>query len=217
MKKRMLLLTVLCGLGSALLLCSLISFVSAQALSAPAAKPATISEPQPSEHAPANHAQAQATPAAETPAAGMEFPVLRTIGGFTLVLSLILIAFLVARKIAPQYFNRCTPEKNLKLIENLSMGEKRSIALIQVGNKRFLVGNTQHQVTLLSPLEDSFSLVSEAEKNPSAESLPANPVDPFRRLYETEKNQSVPRPAKEKTIPPDVRAKMRQLREALES
>ncbi len=132
------------------------------------------------------------------------------------MLSLILIVFFVARRIAPQYFNKGSVEKNLRLIETMSVGEKRSIALIQVGDKRFLIGNTPHQITLLSPLDNSFSLVAETEKRSMSEPLPANPINPFRRLYESEKNRGGSKPGKDKTIPPDVRAKMRQLREALE-
>ena len=173
-----------------------------------------VATPPPTEQTPAKSAPTQAAQVGETPAGGMDFPVLRTMGGFALVLTLILIAFLVARKIAPQYFNKRTALKNLKLIESMSMGEKRSIAIVQVGDKRFLVGNTPHQLTLLSHLEDSLSLASEAERTPLAEA--AKTADPFRRLYETARNRGIPNPVKDKTFPPDVRAKMRQLRQALE-
>lgn len=203
---------VLYFVRGAALLCVLSSLAVAQALNAPASN-AAISAQQSTEQALAKPAQAQA---AETPAGGMGFPLIRTIGGFALVISLILIAFLVARKIAPQYFNKRSIERNLKLIESMSMGEKRSIALIQVRDRRFLIGNTPHQITLLSQLDDSLSLVSEAEKARSTAPTPKNLVDPFRRLYETERNRGVPKVGKDKAIPPDVRAKMRQLREALE-
>ena len=203
------------GIWSVGLLCVFACNVMAQAPSAAASNPVTVSAPQASEQTPAPPTQTQAPQAAEMAGTGTDFPVFRTIGGFAVVLSLILIAFLVVRKIAPQYFNKRSAERNLKVIETMPVGEKRSISLIQVGEKSFLIGNTPHQITLLSALDNSFSLVTEAEKRSAAEPL-RNAVNPFRRFYETEKNRGAAKSGKEKTIPPDVRAKMRQLREALE-
>ncbi|HYK88142.1 MAG TPA: flagellar biosynthetic protein FliO [Acidobacteriota bacterium] len=196
----------------AVLLCTLSSIVPKQAIAAPDPGQASVSgSEQASTVSPQPAAQA-----VEAPTGGTEFPVIRTLGGFALVISLILIAFLVARKVAPQYFNRRTTERNLRVIESLSVGEKRSIGLIQVGDKRFLIGNTPNQITLLSQLEDSVSLIAEGEKTTSTELSNPSPVNPFRRLYETERYREASKVGKEKSIPPDVRAKMRQLREALE-
>lgn len=206
MRIRWLISPLLRTIGGAALIAVLALFAVAQAPS--------VATPPPVEQAPAKLVPTQAAQAGDTTAGGMDFPVLRTIGGFALVLSLILAAFLVAKKIAPQYFNKRTAEKNLRLIESMSMGDKRSIAIIQVGDKRFLVGNTPHELTLLSQLGDSFSLISDAEKVPGTGST--EPGDPFRRLYETERNRGIHKPVKDKAIPPDIRAKMRQLRQALE-
>lgn len=206
MRTRVLISLFLRTISSAALVAVFASFALAQAPS--------VATPPSTEQAPAKPVSTQAAQVSETAAGGMDFPVLRTIGGFALVLSLILIAFLVARKIAPQYFNKRTAEKNLRLIESMSMGDKRSIAIIQVGDKRFLVGNTPHQLTLLSQLGDSFSLISEVENAPITE--PTESKDPFRRIYEIERNGGIHKPVKDKAIPPDVRAKMRQLRQALE-
>ncbi len=199
---------------SAALLCVLASFVAKQAFSEPVQ--AAISESKASQQAPATPVQQQTTPVGERSEGGMDFPVLRTLGGFALVISLILIAFFVARKIAPQYFTRHASQKNLKVIETLAVGEKRSVAVIQLGDKCFLIGNTPHQITLLSQLEDSFSMAAEPEKAPAPGAVRPSYINPFRKLYETEKNHGAPKIGRDKTIPPDVRAKMRQLREALE-
>ncbi len=199
---------------SAALFSAVASFVTQQAFSEPAQ--ASVSESKTSQQASTAPVQQQTAPLAEGAAGGMDFPVMRTLGGFALVISLILIAFFVARKIAPQYFTRHASQKNLKVIETLAVGEKRSVAVIQLGDKCFLIGNTPHQITLLSQLEDSFSPMAQPERAVVPE--PSNPsfLNPFRKLYETERNHGAPRTGKEKTIPPDVRAKMRQLREALE-
>jgi flagellar biosynthetic protein FliO len=181
----------------------------------PDSKPATTTAPQPADQTPAPPIQVQPAQPTEPSAPVTDFPVLRTIGGFALVISLILIAFLAARKIAPQYFSKRASENSLKMIETISMGEKRSIAIIQVGDKRLLLGNTPHQITVLTSLEDSVPLLAAADQDADATS-PHKTVNPFRRLYERERNRGVDKSGKGKSLPPDVRAKMRQLRASLE-
>ncbi len=167
--------------------------------SIPAAGPAV---PRAAQAAPAE------SPAALTETPGIpDYPVLRTIGGLGLVISLIVLGFFAARKYAPQLFNRKPGQQKLKILETLSMGDKRSIALVQVEGACYLVGNTAHQINLLAQLPPDFPL--------TRSSYGTDAGDAFRKLYEVEKKPSagkgVPKP-----IPAEVRAKMRQLREALE-
>jgi flagellar biosynthetic protein FliO len=162
--------------------------------------------------------QSQTASTEETSAVELGFPTLRILGGLGLVLSLIIVGYFAARKFAPQYFSKLPSERNLKVIETLPMGEKRSVSLIQVENKRFLVGNTPQQITLLAPMSDSMSLVSEPEVS-SVEPrsvIKKERMNPFQNLFEAEKNRSSLYSDKPKTIPEDIRMKMRQLREALE-
>ena len=159
-----------------------------------------------------------ATAAVEAPADRLSFPALQIVGGLGLVLSLIVIAYIAAKKFAPQYFSKLPSERNVRVIETLPMGEKRSISLIQVEDRRFLVGNTPHQITLLAPLSDPIPLVSEPEALPAAPRslMKKERTNPFQNLFEVEKNRSSPYSGKPKVIPEDIRTKMRQLREALE-
>ena len=137
----------------------------------------------------------------------------RTAGGLGLVIGLIVLAYLAVRRYGPKYLRRQGAQGALKVIETLPIGEKRSIALIQVEDKRLLIGNTQQQITLLAQLP----MVSEAALDPAREPLPKSTpgtVSSFRKLYEVEKGQ--PPLPQAKAIPQDLREKMRQLREALE-
>jgi flagellar biosynthetic protein FliO len=136
-----------------------------------------------------------------------DYPVLRTLGGLGLVLSLIVLGFFAARRYAPQFFNRKPGDQKLKVLESLSMGDKRSIALVRVDGACYLVGNTAHQINLLAQLPLDFA---QSRANQAADA-----GDSFRKLYEVEKKTSAPRGVP-KAIPADVRDKMRQLREALE-
>jgi flagellar biosynthetic protein FliO len=146
----------------------------------------------------------------------MHFPVLRTLGGLGLVVCAMIAVYFAAKKFAPRYFAKAGSERNLKVIETLAMGDHRSISLIEVGDNRFLVGNTPHQINLLAALPEPISLVSEPN------TLPANPKDTlqnesrasFRNLFEVEKKRSSQ--YMQNPLPEDIRTKMRQLREALE-
>jgi flagellar biosynthetic protein FliO len=137
----------------------------------------------------------------------------RTVGGLGLVISLIVLGYVVVRRYGPKYLRRQGAQSALKVIETLPIGEKRSIALIQVEDKRLLIGNTQQQITLLAQLP----ALTEAAVEPSREPLPRSSpgtVSSFRKLYEVEKGQ--PSLPQAKAIPQDLREKMRQLRDALE-
>ncbi len=152
----------------------------------------------------------------ELPATNPSFPVLRTIGGMGLVLCLMIGGYFAAKKIAPRFFAKGSSDRNLKVIETLSMGDKRSIAMIEVGNSRFLIGNTPHQINLLAALPEPLSMVSEPEILPavSKRSTMKEPIAPFRNLFEVEKKR--PTQYAGNPLPEDIRTKMRQLRESLE-
>jgi flagellar protein FliO/FliZ len=159
------------------------------------------------------------TPAAATePAVGgadtTTYLLARTMGGLGLVIGLIVLTYVAVRRYGPKYLRRQGAQSVLKVIETLPMGEKRSIALIQVEDKRLLVGNTPQQITLLTQLPAGFETSAEADRESSTNSNPGS-VTSFRRLYEVEKNQQPP-VHQARAIPQDLREKMRQLREAFE-
>jgi flagellar biosynthetic protein FliO len=163
--------------------------------------------------------QAQIAPPAEareTREADMQFPVTRTLGGIGLVLCIMVVVYFAAKKIAPRYFHRPASDRNLKIVETLSMGDRRSISLIEVASNRFLIGNTPQQINLLAALPEPVSLVSEPE---AASVTPMNIKRqesrvPFRNLFEVEKSRPMQYAAN--PLPEDLRVKMRQLRNALE-
>jgi flagellar biosynthetic protein FliO len=157
----------------------------------------------------------RATPAAEFEEAEMHFPVLRTVGGLGLVVCLMIAIYFAARKLAPRYFPKCASDRTLKVIETLAMGDKRSISLIEVSNKRFLVGNTPHQINLLAALPEPVPLAAEPHVLPSTpkDTVRKESRTPFRNIFEAERKRTsqIGNP-----LPEDIRAKMRQLRETLE-
>ena len=177
------------------------------------------------------------SPSPETPAAAAEpapsdlpagtwqetlAPMVRIGGAVGLVLSIALGGFWALRKFAPNRFPRKPAEKTLRLIETLPMGEKRSIAVVEVAGKRFLIGNTPNEITMLSPLEVGLPRESRAAEGTGAaiNELPpaARPVQGrFLNLILSERGTPPRAPAKPSPLSPDILGKMRELREALES
>lgn len=158
--------------------------------------------------------QPQETPISEASDESFQFPLLRTVGGMGLVLCLMVALYFGARKYFPQYFQKAPSEQNLRILETLSMGDRRSIALIQVADQRFLIGNTQHGINLLTTISGSTPLTPEINESPRPTQGKNGSGNSFKNLFEFEKKRPVPNPGN--PLPEDIRAKMRLLREALE-
>lgn len=201
--------------------------VLAQTGQIPSSPPAATEPVAPPPAAPSTAQTATAAAASATtaeislpaPSAGwaeLALPAIKTVGGFGLVLSLILVGFMLFRKFAPQYMGKHTQERFLRLIETLPMGEKRSIVLVQAGARKLLLASTAGQITLLTSLVDAAGPASLNGGQPAENDSSAAPLGNFRNLYEMEKKASSMRPAARPTLPPDIRGKMQELRKALE-
>ena len=144
----------------------------------------------------------------------------RAFGGMGLVLCLLMGVYFGLRKFAPGYFPKtASGGKNLKIVESLGMGERRSIALVEVGEKRFLIGSTPQQINLLTVLPEHFSLVAEDDDVKETKSLKVKDEGEryaFRHMFEMGKKQTVKHSGND-VLPEEVRQKMRRLREALEN
>ena len=54
--------------------------------------------------------------------------------------------------------------KNLKVCENVSLGEKRFVAFIQVDEERFLIGGSSTSVSLLTRLQEVKSFAADLKR-----------------------------------------------------
>ena len=146
-----------------------------------------------------------------------QFSMLRAFGGLGLVLCLLVGAYLGIRKFAPGYFPKMASEgKNLKIVESIGMGDRRSIALVEAGGKRFLIGSTPQQINMLTALPENFSLVDEESEAPVVSVVKEEgEKQSFRSLFDIGKKH----PARHSghVLPDEIRMKMRRLREALEN
>jgi len=139
----------------------------------------------------------------------------RAFGGLGLVLCLLVGGYMALRKFAPAYFPKMSSGgKNLKIVESIGMGDRRSIALVEVGEKRFLVGSTPQQINLLTVLPEHFSLVDEQD-NGAVNLQEEGEKLAFRNLFDGGKKRHANH--SRNVLPDEVRHKMRRLREALDN
>ncbi len=54
--------------------------------------------------------------------------------------------------------------KNLRVCENVSLGDKRFIAVVQVDEERFLIGGSSSAVSLLARLPEAKAMTAELER-----------------------------------------------------
>jgi len=149
-----------------------------------------------------------------------QLSMVRAFGGMGLVLCLLIGVYFGIRKFAPGYFPKMSSEgKNLKIIESLGMGDRRSIALVEVGGKRFLVGSTPQQINLLTALPEHFSLAGEDRGADSFKGVEVRQEgeerQAFRNLFDMGRKRSTKHTGN--VLPDEVRRKMQRLREALEN
>ena len=143
-----------------------------------------------------------------------QFSILRAFGGMGLVLCLLVGAVFGIRKFAPGYFPaKPSDGKNLKIVESLGMGDRRSIALVEVGGKRFLIGSTPQQINLLTALPEHFSLIAEENGIDGVKEEAERAT--FRNLFDMGKRRSAKHSGK--VLPDEIRQKMRRLHEALDN
>jgi flagellar biogenesis protein FliO len=142
-------------------------------------------------------------------------------GAVGLLLSVALGGGWALGKFVPSRFSRRPADKTLRLIESLSMGEKRSIAVVEVAGRRFLVGNTPNEITMLAPLDAELpreSPVAEGADDAVKKASPARPArGRFLKVMLSEPHAARRTSAKPGSLSPDVIGKMRELRKALES
>lgn len=54
--------------------------------------------------------------------------------------------------------------KNLRVCENISLGEKRFVAIVQVDDERFLIGGSSGSVSLLTRLQEAKTFAADLER-----------------------------------------------------
>ena len=90
---------------------------------------------------------------------------LRVIGTF-IVAALIIYASYLASKYIGKGLGRGTGSRYMRLIDQITLGQDRHMAIVQIGGKYLLVGVTSGQINVLSEVQDEelFPLEPDTEE-----------------------------------------------------
>lgn len=85
----------------------------------------------------------------------------RMIVACVMVCVLAVVAIAVSRKVLPKLTN--LQGKQIKVVETVHLGSRKAVHLIEVDNKRILIGSSSEHITKISDLTKSFSEQLEQE------------------------------------------------------
>ena len=95
-------------------------------------------------------------------AVGWEFPI-RAILAILFVLALFIVAIYVSKKLLPKITN--LPGKEIRIVETIHLGPRKAVHLLEINNRRFLIGSTNESVTKLADLGSDLMDLSANEAN----------------------------------------------------
>lgn len=93
---------------------------------------------------------------------GGEFSV-RAILAVLFVLALFVTAVYVSKKLLPKITN--LPGKEIRIVETVHLGPRKTVHLLEIDNRRFLIGSTNENITKLADLTGNLMDLSSKEAN----------------------------------------------------
>ncbi|MBN2183415.1 MAG: FliO/MopB family protein [Sedimentisphaerales bacterium] len=86
---------------------------------------------------------------------------LKTILAVLIVLVLGIAAIYVSKKLLPKITN--LPGKEIHIVETVHLGQRKAIHLLEIGNRRILIGSTNETISSLAELNPTFMDLSSTE------------------------------------------------------
>lgn len=106
---------------------------------------------------------------------------LSIIGTIVLMIAVFAAAYFVSKYVGKHYRPNYGSSKNITVLESTVIGKDRSLLLVKVGEKAFLIGSTPNEFTFLSELSfDQFASDSETEQ-----ALPNDFITTFRSVIKS--------------------------------
>ena len=99
-------------------------------------------------------------------AGGWEFS-LRAVLAIVFVLALLIAAIYISKKYLPKIAN--LPGRDIRVIETIHLGPRKAVHVLEVYNRRFLIGSTNENVTKLADLGNDLVDLSAQEANYNGE------------------------------------------------
>jgi flagellar biosynthetic protein FliO len=88
---------------------------------------------------------------------------IRAVLAVLFVLALFIAAIYVSKKLLPKIAN--LPGKEIRIVETVHLGPRKAVHLLEIGNRRFLIGSTNENVTKLADLGSDMPDLSAHEAN----------------------------------------------------
>lgn len=79
------------------------------------------------------------------------------------VIALFIIMIYVSKKLLPKITN--LPGKEIRIIETIHLGPRKAVHLLEIENRRFLIGSTNENITKLADLSGNLMDLSSKEAN----------------------------------------------------
>ena len=96
---------------------------------------------------------------------------LRVIGTFIVVIVIIYVSY-IASKYIGKGLTKNSSSRYMRIIDQITLGQDRHIAIIQVSGKYLLVGVTAGQIHVLSELQDEELFPLSPDENESGTGIP---------------------------------------------
>lgn len=87
----------------------------------------------------------------------------RAIVAVLFVLALFIAAIYVSKKFLPKITS--LPGREIRIVETVHLGPRKAVHVIEIGNRRFLIGSTNENVTKLADLGSDLTDLSAKEGN----------------------------------------------------
>ena len=88
---------------------------------------------------------------------------IRAVLAVLFVLALFVAAIYVSKKLLPKITN--LPGKKIRIVETVHLGPRKAVHLLEIDNRRFLIGSTNENVTKLADLSSDLMDLSAKETN----------------------------------------------------
>lgn len=88
---------------------------------------------------------------------------IRAVLAVLFVLALFIAAIYVSKKLLPRIAN--LPGKEIRIVETVHLGPRKAVHLLEIGNRRFLIGSTNENITKLADLAGDLTDLSAKEAN----------------------------------------------------
>ena len=88
---------------------------------------------------------------------------IRVVLAVLFVLALFIVAIYVSKKLLPKIAN--LPGKEIRIVETVHLGPRKAVHLLEIDNRRFLIGSTNENITKLADLTGDLMNLSAKETN----------------------------------------------------